>query len=115
MKRTRLRRRNHARYAREWARAFGSPERADAVKQMECLVPGCRHLSENAHTEGGGAGRRADACTIANICKRHHTTGNDSFHQLGSAELFNAAHNVDVFEAARAIEREHPTKGETYG
>ena len=105
-----LKKRNHRRRDREWARAYGSKERVKAVKRMECLVPSCRNRSENAHTESGGTGRKADARTVANVCKAHHTLRDDSMHRLGSAVLFNEVHNVDVFVAAAMIEQLHPTR-----
>ncbi len=100
---------NLERSAREFVRCYGSVRRVKAVRAMECLVPGCHYLAENAHTEGGGMGRKADACKVANICENHHTSRNDSFHALGSARAFNRHHEVDVFASAQAIEREHPT------
>lgn len=72
-------------------------------------MPSCRNLSENAHTEGGGAGRKADARTIANVCKAHHTLLDGSLHRLGSAVLFNQTHGCDVFQAAKMIEKKFPT------
>lgn len=100
---------NLKRSAREFVRCYGSVKRVKAVRAMECLVPGCHYLAENAHTEGGGTGRKADASTIANICEDHHTRRNDSIHALGSARAFNRYHKVDVFAGARAIERDHPS------
>ena len=72
-------------------------------------MPGCRNTSENAHTESGGTGRKADASTIANICADHHTLRDDSLHHLGSPVLFNRIHDCVVAEAARVIERKFPT------
>jgi hypothetical protein len=103
-------RRQRARRERDRLRAYGPPERRRSVKLMECLVPGCTNLSVNAHTENGGTGRKADACTIANICEQHHTLRDDSIHALGSAKVFNVCHRVDVFAAAEVIERDHPTR-----
>ncbi|HSH45807.1 MAG TPA: hypothetical protein VK966_08125, partial [Longimicrobiales bacterium] len=66
--RTALPKRNPERRDREWARAYGSEVRVEFVKALPCCVPGCRNRAENAHTESGGMGRKADADTIAPLC-----------------------------------------------
>lgn len=78
---------------------------------MTCCVPGCTKLSQNVHVLGGGVARKADAKWIANICGHHHTASNNSMHRLGSADAFNEAHDVDVYQVAMAIEERLPTCG----
>lgn len=66
---------NRKRRTKEWLRTYGSDERVKWVKSLTCLVysPGfCEGPIENAHTESGGCGRRADADTIVPLCKFHH-------------------------------------------
>ena len=94
---------NRERRDREWARAYGSVERVEAVRAMRCCVPGCNGLSENAHITTGGMGRKADADKVANLCRGHHRTRRDSLHNLGSVEAFRRAHGVDLVAVAERL------------
>lgn len=96
---------------KEWARAYGSLSRVLAVKSMTCCVPGCGEFAENAHIEGSGTGRKADADKIARLCRGHHRTRTDSLHNLGSKEAFQRVHGVDLDAEAAEVERLLPTKG----
>lgn len=101
---------NRERKKAERLRAYGPPERRRAVRAMECAVPGCRRLSENAHLTTGGTGRKADASTVANLCAKHHRTDTNSLHKLGSVERFDAVHSTDMWARAQAIEEAYPTE-----
>lgn len=70
----RVKRTNPRRRAAEFARCYGSEERVLFVKAGQCAAPDCisRGRCHNAHTESGGAGRKADARTIAGLCAKHH-------------------------------------------
>lgn len=93
--------RDTERKAREFARKYGSEERCYYVATLHCVVPSCTRTGwmENAHTESGGTGRKADAETIVPACAKHHRTGADSLHNLGR-ESFQHAHGVDLEIAA---------------
>ncbi|MDB4893172.1 MAG: hypothetical protein JWL61_5027 [Gemmatimonadetes bacterium] len=67
-KRSWVKRRNTKRKAREFERAYGSKERVEWVKSLPCCWCGAVGESQNAHTVGGGAGRKADYDTIAPLC-----------------------------------------------
>ena len=85
---------NAEREAAEFARCFGSEERVKWFQRMGCCICGATP-SDNAHTRGDGGSRRADACWIVPLCRRHHTTGVDSIHNIGR-ESFEAAFSIDL-------------------
>lgn len=91
---------NPARREREWARAYGSTERVYYIGQhLACIVHGCEAREcENAHTETGGMGRKADADTVVPLCTRHHA----EYHR--GAESFASRHGLDLEQAARETE-----------
>jgi len=72
---------NPARRKREWALAYHSAERVTWIQGLSCvwcsmlfpfarpwLAGGC----QNAHTTGGGMGRKSGYETIAPLCNGHH-------------------------------------------
>lgn len=95
---------NRERRKAETERAYGPPERRAWVKTLPCIVCG-ETPSDNAHIEGGGMGRKADADRIVPLCRRHHTDGPDSFHALGSQRAFNDAHKLDLDIEADMIDQ----------
>lgn len=109
---TRLNPVNRPRRKAERLRAYGPPERREAVRAMQCAVPGCSDRSENAHLVTGGTGRKADADTVANLCAGHHRLGSDSLHRLGSVARFDDVHGTDLWACAEAIEAMYPTREE---
>lgn len=64
------------RSAGEFARIYGSRERVAFVKSLPCaalvLHQVCDGPIDNAHTQTGGMGRKANADTIAPMCRKHH-------------------------------------------
>ena len=102
LKRSRVKSVNAKRRSREFVRAFGSDERVAWVRALDCFVSysvACGGPIENAHTESGGAGRRADARFIVPLCRKHHR----QLHELG-ADTFGRAYKVDIRFAASRIE-----------
>lgn len=96
-RKARPRPRNPKRKAREFARAYGSPERVAWIRAMSCLV--CRDTpSENAHVTSGGMGRKADADTIVPLCARCH----GELHRNG-AKTFQDCYGINLAERARLI------------
>lgn len=65
----------------EFARIYGSKKRVAWIKSQPCIaaVWGCVGPMQNAHTENGGMGRKADAKTIVPACQHHH----DEMHHEG--------------------------------
>lgn len=96
--------RDAERKAREYARKYGSTERAFYVAQLACVVPWCRSVGwmENAHIETGGVGRKADASKVVPCCARHHRTGPIAMH--AGVETFQDEYGIDLEEAARLTE-----------
>ena len=74
----RIRPRSPERRASAFARTYGSKARVAWVKSLPCFagpvaVVRCEGPVENAHTETGGTSYKADAATIAPLCRAHHT------------------------------------------
>lgn len=55
-------------------RVYGSKERVEWVKAQPCCWCGLEGYTQNAHTEGDGGSRKADAKTIAPLCGPHPST-----------------------------------------
>lgn len=101
---TRLRPVNPERRSREHERTYG--EHAHRVRAHGCYVAavtgsraGCWGASEACHTAGGGAGRKADASTLADLCHGHHAE-----YDLGHAR-FEAKYGVDMTARAAELSR----------
>ena len=99
-RKTAIKKRNPKRRQSEFARCYGSRERVRAIKKNPCCNCG-RRPSENAHTEGGGAGRKAGWETVADLCGACHRTAKKSLHNLGSAAAFKREHGTDLIARAR--------------
>lgn len=63
-----IRRRNPKRRASEFARCYHSKERVEFVKSLPCVACGRGGLSENAHIETGGMGRKSGFEKIVPLC-----------------------------------------------
>lgn len=98
---TAVRHRNPKRQARETARAFGPPERRSWVKSLPSVASG-NGPCENAHTQGGGASRRADACWIVPLTRHEHRV---ELHQWGKL-TFEQHYGVDLDAEAVKVEAE---------
>lgn len=92
-----VKKRNVSRHAAEWRRAYGSPERADFVNWLACVVCGYSPC-ENAHIENGGMGRKADARFVVPLCPKHHRE------QEGRTEAFQAQYGIDLYDYAAKTE-----------
>lgn len=100
-KRSKIKTRNPKRRAREFARAFGSEERVAFVQGLPCCVAGCRvGPCDNAHSSGGGAGRKGDATTVIPLCRGHHREQ----HQIGAGS-FAIRYALNLRALAAATER----------
>ncbi len=92
--------RNPARQRREFARAYGSPERVAWVKGLSCTVCGITPC-DNAHTANGGAGRKADYRTIVPLCSgRFDAEGcHAELHRIG-VRTFEETYRINLASAA---------------
>jgi hypothetical protein len=70
-RRTKVKNTNRRRRAKEFARAYGSEERVEFVRNLPCIVCGSRP-SENAHIVTGGMGRKADYQLIVPLSSDCH-------------------------------------------
>ena len=96
-----IRAKNPVNAADTFARCYGSEARVEWVQSLPCVVEHCaRGRSENAHVEGGGAGRKADANKIVPLCKTHH----GELHRMG-VEEFEGTYYVDLAALALDTER----------
>ena len=68
LRKTRPKRVNKQRKAKNWTRSYHSEERVEWVKRQPCAKCGVVGYSQNAHTEGGGMGRKAGYDTIVPLC-----------------------------------------------
>lgn len=94
-RKTRLNPVNAKRRRKEFRRAYGSEARVKWVKAQPCIICGSTP-SDNAHIEGGGAGRKADADKVVPLCHSHHRTAPDSYHALGGKDAFEREHSIDL-------------------
>lgn len=100
-------RKNVERSADAFAYAYGSEERVEFLHTCSCIVPGCLSINiEVMHIQGGGGMKlKAHYTLTVPCCGGHHRTRRDSFHNLGSAELFESEHLVDLKALAADTER----------
>lgn len=100
---------NPKRRAKEFARCYHSVERVEWVKARPCQVCLKIGVSENAHTIGGGAGRKAGYETIAALCGRHQWADefvvgcHGQLHALGP-RLFQERYRVDLAQLAATLQ-----------
>ena len=89
-----------SRSAAEFKRIYGSKARVEWVKSRPCVVRACtRFPSENAHVEGDGIGRKADADKIAPMCHGHHRL----LHSWG-VSTFQRVFGLDLNALAAQVE-----------
>ena len=95
--------RDEARKAREFARKYGSIERVFYISEcLACAVPGCNAgPQDNAHTQTGGTGRKADSTTVIPLCTGmygHHAEwhkGDKTFCELYGLDPDKAAADTE--------------------
>lgn len=104
LKRGRVKRSNPTRKAKNWTRAYGSPERVAFVAGLPCIVGLLCHYAhprENAHIGTGGMGRKSDADQIVPLCRTHHAAlhrlGRGWFEQSFSVNLASHAATTEAF------------------
>lgn len=98
---TTIRKRNPKRRQSELMRAYGPPARREWIRSLPCEVEPCDTGArvEQAHTKGGGAGRKADACWIIPLCRTHHR----ELHSIGKVH-FECRYAIDLDSTAENIE-----------
>jgi len=71
-----------------------SPEYLAWIRTLPCVVCSVTYGIEAAHTGPHGLGQRSSDLSCIPLCRRHHRTGNDSYHRLG--RNFGAHHSLDI-------------------
>ena len=92
--------RNPKRRASEFARCYGSRARVNWIRSLPCV--GCAgYPSENAHTGKNHAGYKADADTIAPLCRRCHRAYDEHRAPFDTAFARKAVQVHAAFRAAQ--------------
>jgi hypothetical protein len=106
-RKTRVKKVNTKRRAKNKARAYGGEERVTWLKTLPCCVvgrpssPPVRHFGEivNAHITTGGMGRKADAKLCVPMCDYHHKN-----QHLFGTRGFELAYGIDLKAEAAKVE-----------
>lgn len=96
-----VRPRNRKRQAANHNRAYGCEHRLDWIRHQPCSVCG-RSPCDNAHTESGGTGRKADAKTVIPLCSGAKGCHRE-LHQVGVA-TFELEHRIRLKSVAVNVE-----------
>lgn len=112
-----MNRRNAKRRVKEWDRAYGSKTRVKFVAQLPCAACGGGPC-ENAHTESGGAGRKADYTKIIPLCgglhgchAKQHRSGWLSIAMTETSRERAAALTEQLWQEARGGDSEETDAG----
>jgi hypothetical protein len=65
------------------------------IRTLPCLVCGRTVGIEAAHTGPHGMAQKSPDTSAIPLCARHHRTGSDSYHKLGS-RAFERHHRLDI-------------------
>lgn len=106
--RTAMKRSNAKRRRKAYARNFG--ERADAIRAMPCLVPGCPLPSVAAHARARGmGGAKGDRRSLVSLCQPHHVEAGEA--RTSQRADFERRHGVDLGTAAERTAAELDARG----
>jgi hypothetical protein len=72
------------------------------IRSLPCVVCRSRWQIEAAHTGPHGMGQKSSDLSAIPLCARHHRTGNDSYHKLGSAK-FSEVHQLSIREVVARL------------
>jgi len=101
IRKTPIKRMNRGRRKKKFARNFGT--RAEAVRDMKCLVPGCRGRSEAAHMNGarGMGGCGGDRRGLGPLCRLHHLQSGEKGTSMRAD--FEAKYGIDLIQESDRI------------
>lgn len=77
------------------ARPERNPDYLRFIRRLRCIVCSSPKHIEAAHFGPRGLGQKASDRQALPLCRRHHQTGNDSYHKLGPAK-FALVHQLDA-------------------
>jgi hypothetical protein len=72
------------------------------IRTQPCVVCGARRGIEASHTGPHGLGQKSSDTSAIPLCVRHHRTGNESYHRLGSRR-FAQVHQLDIPAIVRRL------------
>jgi hypothetical protein len=72
------------------------------IRTQPCCVCGSRRGIEASHTGPRGLGQKSPDSSAIPLCRRHHRTGDDSYHRLGPRK-FGEVHNLDLAAIVRRL------------
>lgn len=72
------------------------------IRSQPCIVCGSRWSVEASHTGPRGLGQKSSDFSAIPLCRRHHRTGDDSYHKLGPRR-FAQVHNLDIPTIVRRL------------
>lgn len=79
-----------------------NPQYLAWIRKQACVVCGSRRGIEAAHTGPHGLGQKSSDFSAIPLCRRHHRSGNDSYHKLGPRR-FAEVHDVDISAIVRRL------------
>jgi hypothetical protein len=106
IKRTPIRKKKRS--ASEFARIYGSKERVLFIKSLPCVMANwvgqqCEGVTENAHTEIEGMGRKAGYLTIVPACHIHNDKVRRLFRDIRQSLASQTEMRWQDFSASRAL------------
>jgi hypothetical protein len=72
------------------------------IRRLPCVACARPTTIEAAHFGPRGLGQKSDDRQTLPLCRKHHRTGNDSYHQLGPVK-FADRHQLDVSGLIRQL------------
>jgi hypothetical protein len=72
------------------------------IRTQPCVVCGATCGIEAAHTGPHGLGQKSPDSSAIPLCYKHHRTGKDSYHRLGSRG-FSEVHKLDIPDIVRRL------------
>lgn len=71
------------------------------IRSLPCLVCSTTFAIEASHTGSHGMGQKSSDFSCIPLCRKHHRTGNDSYHKLG--RKFGPHHNLDIPDIVKRL------------
>jgi hypothetical protein len=79
-----------------------NPRYLASIRTQPCCVCGCTRGIEASHTGPHGLGQKSPDSSAIPLCAKHHRTGTDSYHRLGTRKL-SEKHNLNIPAIVRTL------------
>ena len=99
LRKTRPKRVNKQRKAKNLLRAYGPPARRAWMRGQACLGCGLIGFSASAHIENDGKGRKAEACKTIPLCDMKYLWGGNQ----GCHQKFDRYERVNGFKRGESV------------